>query len=197
MHKKSANMRSETARGYLLLLFAPGTFASPFLSKDLKIKISKHDLLFFCYFCRCATWSLTLSEVHTPREFDSRVPRVVWAWEGRSNRRLDSAAYWGNSWSVPLIKHYLGDEITENLMCEEKEMCIQVVGGETWSEGNLEELDIDGKIILTWILNKLNRKGWAVVTVINLLFQNTRRISGLAKQLSVSQEGFCSMELVI
>ena len=130
------------------------------------------QLLFVCSLCRCATWPLTLSDLHTLRVFENRVPRFVWTWEGRSNRRLDNAACWGNLWSVSFIKYCLGVEIKENLMCGEKEMCTQVVSGETWSEDSLEELDIDGKIILTWVLKKLNIKTRAVVTVLTLWRRN-------------------------
>ena len=57
-------------------------------------------------------------------------------------------------------------------MCGEKEMYTQVVSGETWSEDSLEELYIDGKIILTWVLKKLNIKTRAVVTVLTLWRRN-------------------------
>jgi hypothetical protein len=36
MDKNAANARTETARGYLLLLFAPGSFAAPFSIKKFK-----------------------------------------------------------------------------------------------------------------------------------------------------------------
>jgi hypothetical protein len=36
MHKNAANVRTATARGYLLLSFAPGSFASPFSIKEFK-----------------------------------------------------------------------------------------------------------------------------------------------------------------
>ena len=78
--------------------------------------------------------------------------------------------------------------------------------------GNLEYLDVDVRIISEWIFKKKTvgrastRMIWlrvgsnwrtSVKKVMNLGFYKMRGISWLSEKLSASQDGLCSMELVI
>jgi len=61
---------------------------------------------------------------------------------------------------VLLIKYYSGDQIRKNVlgraygMHGEEERCIQGFGGEPAVKDHLEDPDVDGRIILRWILRK-------------------------------------------
>jgi hypothetical protein len=85
-----------------------------------------------------------------------------------------------------------------------------------WSENlkesdNFEDVDVDGRIILEWILGKQGKKVWtgfiwlrigtsgALLRTRQWTFGFHKRwgISWLAEWLSASQEGLCSRELVI
>ena len=75
-------------------------------------------------------------------------------------------------------------------------------------EDNLEEVSVDWKIILKWVLKKFvgsmnwidlaqdRDRWWALLNaVMNLLFRQMWRISWTAEKLLASQEGICSIDL--
>ena len=87
--------------------------------------------------------------------------------------------------------------------------CIQdFVGETTWNTQGMDE-----RIILKWILKKLDREAWAGVNLLTIGtgggllwmqywtfgfgFNKMLSISSIAEDLLVSQEGICYMELVI
>jgi len=69
-------------------------------------------------------------------------------------------------WSVLLTKYYSGDQIKMNDldgacgMYGRKERCIQGFSGEMRERNQLEDLGIDGRIILKWMLRKWGGGLW-------------------------------------
>jgi hypothetical protein len=86
----------------------------------------------------------------------------------------------------------------------------KILVGKSERKNHSEDLGVDGRIILEWILQKQSGKVWTgliwlrikdklrvlVGTVMNLRRHKRWGISLLAEQLSVSQEGLCFLELL-
>jgi hypothetical protein len=62
--------------------------------------------------------------------------------------------------------------------------------------GHLEDLGLDGRVVITWNFKKVGTE-WALVkTVMKLGFHKMKEISSPPERLSSSEKGLCSMELI-
>jgi len=83
-----------------------------------------------------------------------------------SINRLEKMAYWITSWFILLIQYYFGDQIKEDEMIRDvtgwveacgkwgKEMCTGFWWGNLKERDQLEDLTVDGRMMLNWILKK-------------------------------------------
>jgi hypothetical protein len=89
----------------------------------------------------------------------------VFGLRGGSNRRLQKTALWGASWILLPTKYYSADQVSENEigwpcgLWEQKNVC-RVLVGSMQEKSQFEDLGVDGRMILKWVLRKQNRRAW-------------------------------------
>jgi hypothetical protein len=125
-------------------------------SKNLKIKIYKKNIILPVVFYVCGTWSFTLSGDHRLRVYENRVLRKIFKYV-----RGEVAGRWRRMHNEELHNLYISQNIIRIIISKQMRWAGHVAHNEQkHSSENLkgryhaEYPDVDGKIILEWILGK-------------------------------------------
>ena len=167
------------------------------------------------YVCVCETWSLTLREEHTLNFFENRVLRRIFG-----PKRNKVTGEWRRLHNEELYALYSTPNITRMIKSRKMRWAGHVVCMRARSsyrvlvekpEGRRplwrrrrrweDNIKMDLREVewrdMGWIGLAQNRDGWASVNaVVDVRFPCNAGICWLAENLTASQEGLCSVELV-